>query len=373
MRINTNAAISTWQLLLFTSFASGYNSRFDEHPQEHQVSEVADECYSNLGHALEKAFLSCVVEGLLARQEAAQARGSSDYYPLAPHSYDPWRPVQGQQGGNSEQLKDLLRNYTCDKQDGGSQPIRSMTWEYQPPDPCGNLATGERPPTKFVYKQGFMPQGADLAEVGAGKGALTEAEAQELCEDHLNCAGFTFHSPKGRSPRKRHTMHFKSAATQITRHDEWHTFKRTKAAELDCRDGFRKPPPPTMRLHVDVLRERPPVYIVHDFASARECEYMMNETIPHMAPSVVYGGGDSGKSSSYRQSFSVNMYPDYDDESHVITRVARRKFAFARDFVGYSDVRENEGQVCGAAPLCSYSRLARENEGQGRHASQLAS
>ena len=38
------------------------------------------------------------------------------------------------------------------------------------------------------------------------------------------------------------------------------------------------------------------------------------------------------------------MYPDYDDESHVVTQVARRKFAFARTMAGYGDVYENEGQ-----------------------------
>ena len=38
------------------------------------------------------------------------------------------------------------------------------------------------------------------------------------------------------------------------------------------------------------------------------------------------------------------MYPDYDDETNFVTTVARRKFAFARQVAGYSDVVENEGQ-----------------------------
>ena len=47
---------------------------------------------------------------------------------------------------------------------------------------------------------------------------------------------------------------------------------------------------------------------------------------------------------SRTQSQSVNMYPDYDDETNFVTTVARRKFAFARQVAGYSDVVENEGQ-----------------------------
>ena len=45
------------------------------------------------------------------------------------------------------------------------------------------------------------------------------------------------------------------------------------------------------------------------------------------------------------QSFSVNMYPDWDDESNVITRMVRRKFAFAREVAEYEELIEGEGQV----------------------------
>lgn len=125
--------------------------------------------------------------------------------------------------------------------------------------------------------------------------------------------------------------------------DGWHTFKRRSAA-VDCRPGFRPPPPSKLRLRIDVLREQPPVYVVHDFATASECEHMMNITVPHMAPSVVFGGGSAGQASSYRQSFSVNMYPDWDDESDVVTRMVRRKFAFAREVAEYDQLIEGEGQ-----------------------------
>ena len=67
---------------------------------------------------------------------------------------------------------------------------------------------------------------------------------------------------------------------------------------------------------------------------------MMRRTLAVMGPSVVVGGSVS----SWRKSQSVNMYPEYDDEFDVVTQVARRKFAFAREFAGYSGVRENAGQ-----------------------------
>jgi hypothetical protein len=300
-------------------------SNVGTHPQQQHVIEAADECRAKLGHAVEAPFLSCVVEELLTRQRTAKA-DSTPYYPVAEHVYDPWAPKRSAaHAGNSEQLKELLRNYSCDVEDGGSKPVRSMTWEYVQPDPCGELGSTEQLPPTFIHKSGFLPAGEDLPKLGAGVGPMTEETAESICGGSKQCAGFTFHSPAGRSKGAKHTMHFKSASGGITQHDEWHTFKR-RATGVDCRPGFRPPPPSKMRLHVDVLRESPPVYIVHDFASDFECEYMMNETLPRMAPSVVYGGGEAGQRSSYRQSFSVNMYPDYDDESHVITRMVRRKF-----------------------------------------------
>ena len=295
------------------------------HPQQQQVFEVADDCKERLGHALETKFLACVVDGLLERQRSAQA-SDAPYYPVSAHTYDPWAPKQDTlHRGNSDQLKDLLRNYSCDVADGGSQPLRSMTWEYSPPDPCGEIGGTEPPPPSFIHKAGFLPAGEDLPKLGASIGPLTEETAQSVCAASKQCARFTFHSPSGRSKGAKHTMHFKSASGGITPHNEWHTFKR-RASGVDCRPGHRPPPPSKLRLQVDVLRESPPIYIVHDFASEFECQYMMNETLPRMVPSVVYGGGQAGQKSSYRQSFSVNMYPDYDDESNVITRMVRRKF-----------------------------------------------
>jgi len=331
-------------LLLRASLSAPY-ARLDEHPQAWRVNVAAEACSSRLGHALGSEFMGCVVDELLAVQKAARASASDDYFPVVRHNLDPWEPAADQRGrsgsAQSDLLKDLLRNHSCNVEDGGSQPVRSMTWEYQPPDPCGDMDDSAPPPPPFVYKKGFLPAGNDLAGVSSG-GSLTEKEAQEACLAHEQCAGFTFSSSvRGRS--KRHTMHFKSASSGISVADDWHTFKR-KSMGQDCRPGKRRPPPPPLRLRVDVLRESPPVYLVHDFATAKECEYMMNITVPHMAPSVVYGGNTAGSASSYRQSFSVNMYADWDDETNTITRMVRRKFAFAREVAEYEELVEGEGQ-----------------------------
>ena len=38
------------------------------------------------------------------------------------------------------------------------------------------------------------------------------------------------------------------------------------------------------------------------------------------------------------------MYPDFDDESDVVTQLARRKFAFAREVARYPEIVEGPGQ-----------------------------
>tara|TARA_B100000795_G_scaffold193744_1_gene148022 strand:- start:758 stop:1015 length:258 start_codon:yes stop_codon:yes gene_type:complete len=67
---------------------------------------------------------------------------------------------------------------------------------------------------------------------------------------------------------------------------------------------------------------------------------MMELTLPHMTPSVVSGGGTS----QARQSFSTNMLPDWSDELDTVTRIARRKFAFAREVGEYASLVEGPGQ-----------------------------
>jgi len=222
-------------------------------------------------------------------------------------------------------FKNLLRNCSCDIDEVGSSAVRQETWTYLPPDPCPD---GAGAGTAFSYKAGFLPAGNDLS-LGE-TGPLTEAQAQELCLASKACAGFTFQAQRG-GPNSKYNMIFKSESDDVTPASGWHTFKRRSNGECVV--------PKPIPYVVDVLRESPPVFIVNDFITPADCEHMTGHTIPKMGRSVVGGGGTS----SWRQSYSVNMAPDFDDPFSPVTALARRKFAFARQFAGYSTV-EGDGQ-----------------------------
>lgn len=326
--------------LCSVGLSSGYYSG-DEHPEEAKVTAACELCSAQLGHALNTSWTGCVVDELLLQQNEAKKAGRSDFFPVVPHKLDPFatrdRAGAGDGVRTSELLKNLLRNYSCDHADGGSQPVRSMTWEYRPADPCA--AVGDKPRAPFAYKAGFLPAGDDLVSVWSGdrwlpaaaaatQPQLTVVEAQAACLLHKRCAGFTFNSPSRDEAHLKHTVHFKTIANGASPADGWHTYKQLRN---DCRPGHRPPPPSVQRFQVDVLREEPPVYVVRDFVDDAECEHMTTLTIPKMERSVVFGASASGGTSTHRQSYSVNMHPDYDDEGNVVTRVVRRKFAFARE------------------------------------------
>ena len=86
------------------------------------------------------------------------------------------------------------------------------------------------------------------------------------------------------------------------------------------------------------------MYLVHDFLTNEECDHLVGESIPKMERSVVFSGQDDGAVSSYRSSYSMNMVPDFDDETNVVTKIVRRKFAFARDVAEYTELVEGAGQ-----------------------------
>ena len=74
-----------------------------------RVRAAASACHASLGHAQSVAWLGCVQTTLI--QEPAGF------------------PVQKE----ATLLKDLLLNYTCDVDDGGTPAIRSVTWSWRPP------------------------------------------------------------------------------------------------------------------------------------------------------------------------------------------------------------------------------------------------
>jgi len=338
-------------LLVPVAVALGYLGAKSD-PHEARVEIACQACAEKLGHALGEPWQRCVIDTLKEEMLVARRTKRDDYFAVPDFKYSPLvakNPGFMSLGGglpaeptslagfkNTDTLINLMRNFTCDYEDGGSQPIRTMTWEYVPPDPCAVSPKGEEP--SFVHKPGYLPAGDDLTDIN---GAFTEAEASAVCLSATACKGFTFNSPTRGTAVKQNVL-FKSKIGDIGPSSEWHTLKR-KSPQLDCRKGKRAPPPRPMRLQVDVLRESPPVYVVHDFASEEECDHMVNLTVPEMSPSVVFSGKE-GSTSTYRSSYSVNMFPDFDDEADPVTRLARRKFAFAREVAEYEGAVEGEGQ-----------------------------
>lgn len=133
-----------------------------------------------------------------------------------------------------------------------------------------------------------------------------------------------------------HHISFKTRAGHVSEGADWHTFR--KKVPLDCSTEARERRGAARTLTVKVLRESPPVYLVDDFVTDAECDHMVHSTVHKMKRSVV----DGGVTSAMRHSQSVNMQPDFEHEDSVTAKLARRKFAFAREVAGY-DVREGEG------------------------------
>ena len=296
-------------------------------------------CSTRLGHALGYEWMRCVVDDLLLQQSVAEEKGVSEFFPTVPHEMDPFRPKAGEHGAGArtaETLKELLRNYTCDVADGGSQPLRTFTWKYTPKQPCPDHPDLSGVSGLFSYRPGFLPAGDDLPHLGK---RMSEEEAVRACAAAAECAGFTYNAPRGGGGDK--PIIFKSRADDVTAASGWHTHVKRHTDPAGCAPGAaaggaRAPRQYTVR----VLRESPPVYLVDDFLSPDECAQMVNATVPKMGRSVVGGGGVS----SYRQSYSVNMMPNFDDPAFTVTRWARRKFAFAREVAGYGGVEEGDGQ-----------------------------
>jgi len=311
----------------------GLRGASDSHPQAGKAFEACERCHHRLRHALGYEWMQCVVDDLLEQQKDAIAQQREDYFPMVRHDMDPFRPAASSFSDPGMQvaslLKDLMRNYTCDVEDGGSKPLRSFTWRYTPKEPCP--PRGED--SVFSYKPGFLPAGDDIERLA---GRMTEEDAKALCERDHECAGVTF-SSRSRAPAAEHPMIFKKAADDVTPADGWHTHQK-RHLDPGCAEGGSAYEPRSFK--VDVLRESPPVYLVNDFLTHEECEHMVNVTVPRMGPSVVGGGGTS----NYRRSYSVNMAPNFDDQAHTVTRWARRKFSFAREVAGYEHVIEGDGQ-----------------------------
>ena len=108
-------------MLLLGSAAQGYGS-LEGHEASAAVESACARCSSRLGHALGDPWTSCVVEELLTEQDAAKQAGRP-YFPMVPHVYQPLAPER-RGYGQADLFKNLLRNCTCNFDDGGSPPLR---------------------------------------------------------------------------------------------------------------------------------------------------------------------------------------------------------------------------------------------------------
>lgn len=268
------------------------------------------------------AFYKCVVDALLELQDAAMRANVEPRFPVAPHLYDPLRVDPSARrhpaAHRAVALKDRLRDFSCDTP-GGSEPVRLSSWSYAE---SHNLCDTD---ISFDYHAGFLPAGGDL-DLGAS--SLTEEEGTRLCAADERCRGLTFAGARD-DPSARHDIIFKSSRNGAILSEGWHSLTRRSP----CAGSVF-----ASNLTVRVLREEAPtvpaVYLVDGFAQDAECDEMMAETIPQMAPSVVSGGGTSRA----RRSYSVNMYPDYADKASTHTRIAQRMLAFAREWGGYTSL-----------------------------------
>ena len=285
--------------------------------RESIVLDSCARCKGRLGHTLGNQWMECVTDDLFSVQRAAKLDGSRKYFPVEQDELKRLLPG-GLRFGRSDELANILRNYSCEVVDGGSQPLRSFNWTYRPADPCDAASGSDSPgggskPQHFAYGAGFLPAGNDLRSE-----QLTEAAAQESCWADSECAGFTYSFQGTADERSKltHRILFKRSAEGQSSAEGWHTWRRLR--QLDCTEAARRRRSTPMVMRVNVLRESPPVYTVDDFVGDGECEQMVAETVPKMGRSVVGGGGTS----TWRQSFSVNMVPDFDDEDHLITCAA---------------------------------------------------
>eukprot|EP00966_Prymnesium_polylepis_P203357 4711394-Prymnesium_polylepis.1 len=76
----------------------------------------------------------------------------------------------------SEELKNWMRDFSCDAKGPGSGPLKSVSWEYLPPAPCiapklpkeeaaRRRRFGVQTAGEFMYRGGYLPGGNDIMEL----------------------------------------------------------------------------------------------------------------------------------------------------------------------------------------------------------------
>jgi hypothetical protein len=88
---------------------------------------------------------------------------------------------------------------------------------------------------------------------------------------------------------------------------------------------------------VEIICHEPLVAVVRNFATDQECEELVkaggsNQDMGHAIEGAVNERG--GAPSSYRRLYSSSIYVDHEDRTDMITRFAKRMFAFVRRVIG---------------------------------------
>jgi len=155
-------------------------------------TDAATKCRAAIRSTLGSAWMSCVVDELLCASPSIatipHSLGSPDRRPcptprsiaqkeppegvpplpfsVVPHTFDPIAPdpMHKLDPGyhSSDRLRFLMRDFSCDSHQGGTDPLRSFEWTFHPPDPCEEASGAESDGAApgYVYRGGFLPAGA---------------------------------------------------------------------------------------------------------------------------------------------------------------------------------------------------------------------
>jgi hypothetical protein len=347
-------------LLLFSLTANGIRYEVDdtiapivEH-RKAQVYAAADGCVASLGTSLGEDFLSCVLEELRSAEEKYKRReepANDDdpfpvpYYDLRPLTFDNSDLENDPVVRHAHMLPDLLRNYTCARiQDGGSRPISTESWIYDEKSVLEQIdeqicTASADDKNNYILIEGYLAAGDDVDF----QDGMDVEEAKAHCDSLPVCEAFTLNiiDDDGSPP----TVYFKgrSSADKTGPSKEWRSYIRRQLPDRCLSDEADTPLPPVkyssrpQEYKIEIIRREPLVAVVPNFATDQECEELMKAggLDQDMAPAYEGNGNGQSAPSTYRPSYSSNIYVDFEDRTDMMTRFAERTFAFVRRMTGY--------------------------------------
>jgi uncharacterized protein YecT (DUF1311 family) len=215
--------------------------------REDIILSIAHNCTVRLGNTLGEPWMGCVVSELDDVRDRAKLSGSRH---RPGQLLERLRPG-GKEDASSDFLKNVMRNYSCEVADGGSQPLRSFQWSYHRSNPCGQNSDRMEEMLNFTYFAGFLPAGNDIRS-----GFMTKTEALDACDADATCAGVTYQAQDMElsTPDSKLYITLKSSAEGRTKALDWHTWRKLR--ELDCSTEAQQRRLEPMVLTVHVLQAR---------------------------------------------------------------------------------------------------------------------